>query len=62
MPQYEFSCPDCYHSEEAVVKLAQADVRRPCPRCGSPMIKQPSAPGFSFKGKSAGTKPRFSIR
>ena len=62
MPQYEFACPDCQHFEEAIVKLAQSDKLRACPKCGTMMVKQPSAPGFSFKGKSAGTKPRFSIR
>lgn len=58
MPSYEYFCEPCDASFEELL-ISTDDVRRysrehPCPACGRPCQRIPSAANFSFKGQAFG--------
>jgi putative FmdB family regulatory protein len=51
MPTYDFECPDCGHSFEAMQSITAKPLKR-CPRCGKRRVKRliGTGAGLIFKG------------
>ena len=62
MPNYLYWCQICEQHTERIVGLDASSELQVCERCRQVMVKVPTAPAFSLKGPSAGSKPRQSIR
>lgn len=50
MPIYEYQCPNCRHTFEEWVRLADAHGQEPCPKCGAPSPRIMSHTSFVLKG------------
>ncbi|MFP4145021.1 MAG: FmdB family zinc ribbon protein [Phycisphaeraceae bacterium] len=57
MPVYEYQCEDCGHVTEALRKMADADAKLACEKCGSNQTKRAHSVFSASSGESGGDLP-----